>query len=357
MRWQYTTAKVKNWCLQQDREGQSLGIRLERVRSSIGIALILSAGMLITLTLLAVDPVGSALCGVEDASVTNALDLMPAYFIMMIIGIGNNAKPYVRLLLKKGFNQQDLKRLFLALVVSGGSIYRRDGKYCLRYYGKDICMHGVFGDLAYQIYSVKPQTVRIESRGTYMSQLYSKFVVLELGEFSPELASRKGEVPTISYILEGDRRVRIEAARVVMSTSGWITCTFCVPNGLTRAYPRLGLGSVLGNNLVEEYSNLMETIPLRMSRYDNIKYRQTGYLATTDQEEMESFLQVGGFLDGSTVKKGAFSGLEKSRLLQAMVRTRGTEFDSKQSAIKLFTRGCDEATIELSLYLERLKLG
>jgi hypothetical protein len=218
-------------------------------------------------------------------------------------------------------------------------------------------MHGVFGDLAYQIYSVRPQTVRIESRGTYMSQLYSKSAALEMGEFSPELASRKGEAPTISYILEGDRRVRVEAARVVMSTSGWVTCTFCVPNGPTRAYPRLGFGSVLGNNLVGEYSNLMEAIPLQMSRYENTKYPQTGYLATTDQEEMESFLRAGGFLEGATVKKGAFSGLEKSRLLQAIVRTRGTEFDSRQSAINLFTRGYDEAAIELDLYLERLKLG
>jgi hypothetical protein len=308
-------------------------------------------------TLLAADPVGSALCGVDDAPVVNALSLMPLYLAMFIVGLGNNAGPYVRPLLRRGFVKQDLKRIFLGLIVSGGSVYRQDGKYCLRYYGKDASMHRVFGDLAFQIYGVMPQTVKVESRGTFMSQLYSKVAVLEVAEFSPEMASRKGGTPTISYILEGNRMVRVEAARAIMSNSGWITCTFHVNSGTTRAYPRLGFGSVLSNNLAVEYSQLLEAIPIQMNLYDNVKYPKTCHLATTDRANMQSFLQAGGFLKGSRVKKGAFSGVEKNRLLQALVRARSLAFESREAAVDIITRGCDETALELDLYLERLKLG
>jgi hypothetical protein len=334
-----------------------LGKKITRILDSMGIVLVLSAGALISATLLLADPVGSALCGVEGASVASALHLMPLYLAMLIVGIGNSAQPYVRTLLKRNFSKQDLKRIFLGLVISGGSVYRQDGKYCLRYYGKDAYMHGVFRDLAYQIYGTVPQTLKVESRGTYMSQFYSKAAVLELGEFSPEMTPRKGGVPTISYILEGNRSVKVEAARAIMSNSGWVTCTFSVHEGVTRAYPRLGFGSVLDNHLAMEYVQLMETLPLSMSHYYNVKYPETGYLATTDQSEMQSFLKIGGFLEGSTVKKGAFSGMEKNRLLKALVGSRHEEFGSRKSAIEHLRNRDDKASLELGIYLDRLMLG
>lgn len=334
-----------------------MGIRPDRFCDVIGYTLIVSAAALMAATLLAVDPVGTALCGVDGPPAFDALSLVPVYFSMLLAGIGSAAKPYVRQLLRAGFSQRDLKRILLGLVVSGGSVYKKDGKYCLRYYGKDAAMHAVFGDLAYQIYGTRPQTVRIESRGTCMSQLYSKAAVLEIGEFSPELASRKGETPTISYILEGEGRVRVEAARVVMSNSGWVTCTFSVVSGSTRAYPRLGFGSVLGGNLAKEYLELMGSVPLRMDSFKNTKYPGKGYLATTDCAEMQSFLRAGGFLKGATVKKGTFSGVEKNRLLRAMVGATGMEYESKASAVDSLANGCDEATLELNMYLERLRLG
>jgi hypothetical protein len=334
-----------------------LGNKLRRIRESVSIMLIASAGLLMSATMLAVDPVDSALCGVERATAFNAMSLMPLYFAMMVIGIGNSAKPYVRSLLAEGFSHKDLKRLFLGFVVSGGSVYRQNGKYCVRYYGKDALMHKKFSDLAYQIYGSKPQIVHIEHRRTYMSQLYSKSAVLEMCEFSPEMASRKGETPTITYILEGDRRVKIEAARAVMSTAGWVTCTFSVSNRGSRVYTRLGFGSVLDIGLAGEYANLMEAVPLRMKRYGNKKYQERGYLATTDLDGIRSFLQSGGFFEGSRVKKGAFSGLEKNRLLQTLVRTWGTEYESKESAVDFLTKSCDDASLDLNLYLNRIMLG
>jgi len=334
-----------------------LGIRLESARENVGVVLVLLSGMLMSFTMLWADPVGAAICGEECATSTMPLSVMPLYFALMIVGITNSTKPYVRHLLKKDFSQKDFKRLFLGLVVSGGSVFRRDGKYCIRYYGKDAGMHTVFGDLAYQIYSARPQTVRVNGRGTYMSQFYSKPAVLEMAEFSPELASRKGETPSISYILEGDRMVKIEAVRIMMSTSGWVNCTFSFPYGPTKAYPRLGFGSVLSSSLTEEYSCLTKAVPLQMERYPNNKYPKRGYLATSDKEEMQSFIQAGGFLHGSTVKKGAFSGIEKNKLLQVLVGTRGVEFQNKEAAIELLTRNCSDSSLELNIYLDRLRLG
>lgn len=325
--------------------------------SAFTLTMVLTGGVLICATLLAADPVSPALCDVEVGPTFNGIALLPAYLTMLLIGAGNGARTYVRQLLREGFQQQDLKRLFLGLVVAGGSVYRRDGKYCIRLYAKDRAIHGLFRDLAYEIYHSDPQTLRIESRSTYMSQLYSKAAVLEVSEFSPELASRRGETPTISYILEGERRVRVEAARVVMSASGWLTCTFSVTEGGTRAYPRLGLGGVLRRELASEYSDLMGSIPLKMRFYEHSRYRDSGYLATTDRTEMGRFLQAGGFLRESTVKKGVFAGMEKNRLLQFFVENQGREFNGREAAVDIVTKGLDESALELDLYLERLKLG
>jgi hypothetical protein len=334
-----------------------LAIWLRRIRGSIGIALIVVAGLAMSATMLSADPVGSALCGIESSPVFNLMSLMPVYFAMMIIGIGDNARHYAKYFLTEGYSQKDLKRLFLGFVVSGGSVYRKDGKYCIRYYGKDAGMHRMFNDLAYSIYGSRPQTVHISQRGTYMSQLYSKSAVREVCEFSPEMASRKGETPTITYILEGDRRVKAEATRVVMSTAGWITCNFLVTDGRSKVYPRLGFGSVLDVNLACEYTSLMEAVPLRMRRYENKKYQGKGYLATTEQEDMRSFCLSGGFYEGSTVKKGAFSGVEKSRLLQALIDGHGTEYATKANAIETLNKSCDSDARDLSIYMDRIMLG
>jgi len=181
--------------------------------------------------------------------------------------------------------------------------------------------------------------------------------VLEMGEFSPELASRKGGTPTISYILEGEERVKIEAVRVMMSTSGWVNCTFSFPAGPTKVYPRIGFGSVLSGDLAGEFSCLMKVVPLQMGSFANNKYPEKGYLATSDKEEMRNFLRAGGFLPGSTVKKGSFSGVEKNQLLQALVGTSGVEFGNRQAAVELLTRSCGDSSLELNIYLDRLRLG
>ncbi len=333
-----------------------MGITWDWVRNNIGIALVLLSGALMSFTMLSADPVGAAICGEECARGTIALSLMPAYFAMMVIGIGNSATPYIKYLVKREFNRRDLKRLFLGLVISGGSVLRREGKYCIRYYGKDGGMHSVFRDLAHQIYGTEPQTVKVNGRGTWMSQFYSKHAVLEMAELSPGLASRKGETPTISYILDGGKSIRIEAVRVMMSTAGWINCTFSYTSGSTKAYPRLGFGSVLSDSLAGECSCLMMAIPLRMESYSNSKYPSKGYLATSDVEEMQNFLKAGGFLRGSRVKKGTFGGMEKNILLQALLGVHGTEFRSREAAIDLLTSR-DDASLELSIYLDRLRLG
>lgn len=334
-----------------------MGIRLNRARDGVGVSLIAAAGILMSATALTADPVGSALCGVEGGAGFSLMNLMPIYFMMMIVGIGDSAKHYAKYFLTEGYSRTDLKRLFLGFVVSGGSVLRRNGRYCVRYYGKDEVMHRMFCDLGAHIYGSMPQTVQVMSRGTYMSQLYSKPAVMEICEFSPEMASRRGETPTINYILEGDRRVKVEAARVIMSTAGWITCMFPASDGWSRTYPRLGYGSVLGVKLASELEDLMEAVPLQMKFYGNKNYGGRGCLATTDRGEMQSFLRSGGFYEGSTVKKGAFSGVGKNRLLQTLVDTHGREYTGKGDAIEFLSRVCNDDSVDLNLYMSRIMLG
>ncbi|MDI9644046.1 MAG: hypothetical protein QFX35_02365 [Candidatus Verstraetearchaeota archaeon] len=268
----------------------------------------------------------------------------------------NYDNDYVRRVSRK-FTRADLKRLFLGMVVSGGSVYDRGGKYCIRFYGKDYTLHKVFSGLAYELYQASPSTLHISDRNTYVTQLYCKDAVVEIKELSPETNQRKGGAPTIAYITEGDRSVREESIRVIMSVSGWINLSFRHgPHGFV-VYPKLGLGASIPARLCEEYQILTESLSLNFKSYADKRYKGTSYLMTCSNEVCRRFLELGGFLDGNTIKKGRFAGKEKNTLLRSVLTLGGKTFRSIEDAGKAVETAFCNSNFELSALLGRLILG
>lgn len=255
------------------------------------------------------------------------------------------------------FSIRDLKRLFLGMVVAGGSVYNKEGKYCIRFYGKDLTLHHVFKDLAYEIYRSSPGTAYIPARGSYVTQLYCKDAVTEIKELSPELNRRKGGAPTISYVLEGDRSIRQEAFRVIMSVSGWISPS------IRRCYlgykvsPRLGLGSSYPIQLNEELKTLSESVSVSFNCYADSRYPETGYLMTYDAESSSRFLKMGGFIEGCAIKKGRYEGKEKNAVLMGSLALSGNAFESPELLEKALETAISNSNFELSAMLGRIMLG
>jgi hypothetical protein len=325
--------------------------------NAISVALVVgaSANILYTLFKIANYSELQGLCGPEGVLIVQPplLALIPVNYIFILAGMTGLASPYVKDLVRRGFSTVDLKRLFFGMVVSGGSVYSGGKKYCIRFYGKDLVLHTIFADLSYVLYNARPGTTGV--RGSYVTQLYSREAVRELREASPEFETRRGGEPSLSFILEGGIDVKVEASRVLMSTGGWISCSFVNTTCGVRAYPRLGIGSVLPSNTLLDCSKLMSEVGLRFSVYQDKRYDGRGYLATSDLMTLKRFGNQGGFLEGTAVKRGEFAGMEKNSLLAAAVRAASRKFSSKEEAIeKIRELATDE---ELKIYLNRLMLG
>lgn len=268
----------------------------------------------------------------------------------------NYKSEYVKKVAAK-FNSGDLKRLFLGMVVAGGSVYNRGGKYCIRFYGKDYTMHQVFTGLSYELYHSFPSTIQITGRGSYMTQLYCKEAVMDINELSPEMNARKGETPTIEYILEGDRSIRQESMRVIMSVAGWVG-----PSLKKTAYgysvvTRIGLGSSNPLPLNEEYKTLAESLLFKFNSYSDSRYPDTGYLMSYDSDTCSAFLKMGGFVEGSLVKKGRYAGREKNSVLKASLIIEGSYFETPASAERVMEAAVCNNNFELSALLGRIMLG
>ncbi|MCX8182169.1 MAG: hypothetical protein N3D12_03520 [Candidatus Methanomethyliaceae archaeon] len=323
--------------------------------NAISVAFVLGASANIVYTLISSYGESQGICGPEGVLIFQSplLAIMPLNFLLILTGIAGLASPYVKGLMKRGFSKSDLKRLFLGMVASGGSVYSEGGKYCIRFYGKDLVLHTIFADLAYVIYNTRPGTTG--ARGSYVTQLYSKEAVRELREFSPEFETRLGGEPSLSFILEGGADVKVEASRILMSTSGWISCSFVNTTCGLRAYPKLGIGAVLPSNMLSDYSKLMCDVGLEFSIYQDKRYDGKGYLATSDLNTMRGFTDLGGFLEGTKVKRGEFAGIEKNLLLASLINATSFRFSTKVEAIKKIRElSYDD---ELKVYLNRLMLG
>ncbi|MGQ9759757.1 MAG: hypothetical protein ACUVQ5_04200 [Candidatus Methanomethylicaceae archaeon] len=327
----------------------------EHVLNTVSTALIIGASANILYTLFTIYSETEGFCGPEGVTFIQLplLAVMPLNYIMLLMGTGGLASPYVRTLIKKGFSIMDLKRLLFGMVVSGGSLFSNGNKYCIRFYGKDLVLHQIFADMTYVIYDARPGTLCV--RNSYVTQLYSKEAVKELKEYSPEFGVRKGEIPSISFLLEGGAHVKTEAARVLMSTSGWIACSFVNTTSGVRAYPKMGMGSMIPYSLISNYLVLMSDVNLKFKVYSDSRYKGRGYLVTSEMKTLERFTRLGGFLEGTSVKKGAFEGIEKNELLTSLMATYNLKFASKEEAIRMIkTQSLND---ELGIYLNRLMLG
>jgi hypothetical protein len=142
-----------------------------------------------------------------------------------------------------------------------------------------------------------------------------------------------------------------------MSISGWINCGFQTVQGGVCTYPRLGLGAVNPANLNEEYEQLLGDIGIEMDAHSDKRYPGTGYLASCDMAAMNKFAGLGGFIEGSTVKRGAFSGVCKNGLLFALMNKQGSIYESRSDAFQQMQVLSDADSREMKIYMNRIMLG
>lgn len=334
-------------------------IRPRNIWATIGIVMVLAGSLNLAFTSLTMEESLLDLCSADNtARAPNAfLTYLPINYIAIALGVANYSRDYLDRLVEKRFKVRDLKRLFLGAVVAGGSVHFNDKKYCVRYYGKDAVMHSVFRNLSYMIYYVRPSTVEVRSRRSYVTQLYSKEAVRDLLELSPEFGSRSGGAPSISFILEGKADAQVEAARIIMSTSGWLTCTFSRRLNGMAVYPRLGLGSVTPLALNAQYKDLMDGIGVKMNAAQDKRYTNSGYLHTCSLQAIETFRERGGFVEGTLVKRGAFSGIEKNELMSAICSVTRRVECGKDELLSLLKEYSSSAEESLQMYMNRIMLG
>ncbi len=335
-------------------------MRARSCLDTIGAILVLGAFVIIGYAVILTICDTSGLCSPDASSMRPPLaELTSAGYLLLSAGLGSYGRDYIKNL--RGLGRRDLKRLFLTMVVAGGTVFSGDGKYCVRFYGKDLVLHRIFAGLAYSIYNAYPATVSITSRGSYVTQLYNKAAVIELREHSQGFSQRGVErnecPPTIGYVLEGGRGVRVEAGRLLMSTAGWITFSFTACQSGVRAHPRLGLGSVMPEPLVDECRELMSGISLQMDTNSDSRYPGTGFLVTCDPEALTQFEGLGGFIEGTSVKKGAFAGMEKNGLLRSAISLQGRIYSCKEEAQQFLKCFGDEISLDTKLYMNRIMLG
>ncbi|MEN3035539.1 MAG: hypothetical protein ABC537_04475 [Candidatus Methanosuratincola sp.] len=329
-----------------------------QILSLLGLALLLLAASEAIQVALSLEGALISECGpeVQTAYVQyNAIMLQVSGAAVLGILMSYESK-YVKKVAAK-FNSGDLKRLFLGMVVTGGSVYNRGGKYCIRFYGKDYTMHQVFAGLSYELYRSSPSTIQIAGRGSYMTQLYCKDAVMDMKELSPETNVRKGGTPTIEYILEGDRSIRQESMRVIMSVAGWVAPSFKRTAYGYSVSTRIGLGSSNPLPLNEEYEILAESLLLKFKSYSDSRYPETGYLMSYDPNTCMAFLSMGGFIEGNLVKKGRYAGMEKNSVLRASLVIGGKCFETPGFAEKFMEAAARNSNSDLSALLGRIMLG
>lgn len=276
------------------------------------------------------------LCGVGGVIEVqqNLTLLLPLNYAVVLIGVGGVASPYVKSLISR-LSLDDLKRLFFYFASACCSISTENGKYCIRFYGRDLAMHKVLSDLAYLACGKRPRTVKMKK--TYATRIYGK------------LTAEKA-LP-LDSILNDTNIVKREFIRMIMSSDGWISLSF-INN---RIYPKLGLGSTLPSDKLRLYRYLLSDFDIKFSVHVDSRYRDRGFLVTSNFNALVKFKEIGGFVDGSCIKKGTFRGIEKNALLLSLIKLRGRSFNSKEEALnEVKWLSIDK---DLREYLFRIMLG
>lgn len=273
-------------------------------------------------------------CGIDNVIPfqPNFISTLPFNYLIILAGLYGISSPYVRYLLNK-LSKGELKRLFYHFVSSSGLSYSYDGKYCIRFYNKDLVLHNIISELAYVVYNKRPTTISIKN--SYLTQLYSKEAVNEKFE----------------DIMEESGEVKKEFIRMLMSSEGWITCFFLN----NKIYPRIGLGSTIPRERLEVYKELMSDFGMKFNIHLDPRYGNEGFLASSSFNTLNHFVKIGDFIEGVLIKKGAFEKMEKKSLLHAIIKLKDKKFEDREealNAIKWIAMNED-----LKMYLYRIMLG
>ncbi|MCX8169546.1 MAG: hypothetical protein N3D72_00475 [Candidatus Methanomethyliaceae archaeon] len=275
-----------------------------------------------------------SLCGIDDVKIIqpNLLSLLSINQVILFAGTYGILSPYIKSLLSK-LTRDELKRLFHYFVLSCGSLYYYDKKLSIRFYSKDLTLHRIFSDLAYITYNKYPTTIKI--RNSYVTQFYNKNIIIK----------------KLDDVMNERKEMKKEFIRMLMSSDGWITC-FLSSN---RIYPKLGLGSTMPHKELERLSSLLSEFKINFNIYIDPRYGDRGFLASSSFSNLESFAEIGGFIEGVQIKKGVFEGIEKKTLLHAIIRLKDFKFRNKEEALQnLRWAGMDD---NLKAYLYRIMLG
>lgn len=273
-------------------------------------------------------------CGMDTVKVIqpNLSLLLSINQLILFAGTYGILSPYVKSLMSK-LTKDELRRLFHYFTLSSGSFYHYDKKLSIRFYNKDLTLHRIFSDLAYITYNKNPTIIKIKN--SYMTQLYSNKIMLE--KFDDITHERK--------------EVKKEFIRMIMSSNGWITC-FLLNN---KIYPKLGLGSTTSCRELKILDSLLLEFKMNFNIYLDPRYGDRGFLMSSSFSTLESFAEIGGFIEGVQIKKGVFKGMEKNNLLRAIIELKDYKFRNKEEALQsLKWAGMNDT---LRIYLYRIMLG
>lgn len=273
-------------------------------------------------------------CGIDNLIPLqpNFLSILPLNHVIIFAGLYGISSPYVKYLLKK-FDKDDLKKLFHHFMCSSGSLYSQGGKYCIRFYNKDLTLHNLISELAYVIYDKRPTTISIKN--SYLTQFYSKRALNEKFE----------------DIMEESDDIKKEFIRMFMSCEGWITCFFLG----NKLYPKIGLGSTLPAEKLKVYNELMSDFEMKFSIRLDPRYGNAGFLFSSSFNTLNNFIKIGGFIEGVIIKKGIFKGMEKKALAHSIVKLRDRKFEDKEEAMNAIKWAAMNE--DLKMYLYRIMLG
>ncbi|MEM2524808.1 MAG: hypothetical protein QXI49_01270 [Candidatus Methanomethylicaceae archaeon] len=262
----------------------------------------------------------------------NFLSILPFNYVIIFIGLYRISSPYVKYLFKK-FSKEELKALFHHFINSSSSFYSCGGKYCIRFYNKDLVLHNIFSELAYVIYNKRPTTISIKN--SYLTQLYSKRAMNE----------------KFKDIMEESKDVKKEFIRLLMSSEGWITCFFLN----NKIYPKIGLGSTISYEKLKIYNEVTSDFGMKFNIHLDSRYGNKGFLTSSSYNTLNNFIKIGGFVEGVTIKKGIFKGIEKNSLANTIIKLKDKKFENQEEVIDTIKLATMDDT--LKIYLYRLMLG
>jgi len=252
----------------------------------------------------------------------------------------------------RNWRPRDLRKLLAIMVLSGGTVYakRPSYKYCVRYYGKDIMLHTLFCNLVKRIHGIRATPAQWRSKGSYVTQVYSKTLVNDLLTLSPSYTTRNGNgnnhqlhdghhLVSASFLFNSSQKVIRESVRLASSSNGGLYCTVERRCNDHKYFvrPRFALGYLSPPNLLDDYKQILKQIGIETSPIFDKRYEMKGFLLSNSWDTVERFTKIGGFIEGVKINRGRYKRMERNSLLRGAMsfhRYEDNTFDTQEDAVE-----------------------